>query len=255
MAREIPILMQTEMVRATLAFLKTITRRELSRKKWIINDEPDRYKFHGLDDNGAALFEDLHDKQFPWMSPIPCPYGLEGDLLWVRETFFLNGDEYIYLADGTCCEQFEQCECIEIGKPKWKPSIHMPKISARIWLEVERIRMERVQDITDEDALLEGIKKIHHGRGQYYYHHKNSEPHGHNWSYPDRAFQDLWVWVIKFKVVSTTGKQNIKDKSGFINSKPAGLSLKSSLSGDEKKLANEARQLPRDNERKEVSHG
>lgn len=109
---------------------------------------------------GATGEQKLMDKPFMILAgPLEkCPYGRPGDILWVREMFFRNGDEYIYRADGTCCEQFEQCECDEVGKPKWKPSIHMPKDACRIFLKVTDIRVERLQDISPGDACDEGIE-------------------------------------------------------------------------------------------------
>ncbi|WP_229250497.1 hypothetical protein [Emticicia aquatilis] len=94
---------------------------------------------------------------------LESPYGKVGDELWVRETFFKNGNEYIFLADGTCCEQFEQCECSEVGKPKWKPSIFMPREASRITLEITNIKVEKLQDISEQDAKNEGIETKTYG--------------------------------------------------------------------------------------------
>lgn len=79
------------------------------------------------------------------------PYGEIGDLLYVRETWTkINdyfGDRIYYKANSDDWR----------ATIKWKPSLFMPKKHARIWLEIEDIRRERVQDITEEDALAEGI--------------------------------------------------------------------------------------------------
>jgi hypothetical protein len=79
-----------------------------------------------------------------------CPYGAVGDRLWVRETFAICADNNIfYKADG---------------KPdpwdgiKWKPSIHMPRRASRITIEITGVRTERLNDITEVDAIAEGAQ-------------------------------------------------------------------------------------------------
>ena len=98
------------------------------------------------------------------------------------------------------------------------PSIHMPKELARIWLEITGVRVERLQSISNEDAIAEGVNRISHGREGSYYSAIRNEQHPKNWIYPDDAFRELWestggdwdanpwVWAIDFKVLSTTGR-------------------------------------------------
>lgn len=143
-----PILFKTEMVRAILEGTKTMTRRVVKLPSWSTGDFDD---FGGESGYFCTIAEKTGCE-----AEVCCPYGKVGDELWVKETFFKNGDEYIFLADGTCCEQFEQCECSEVGKPKWKPSIFMPHIASRILLEITDIRVERLQSISNEDAQKEG---------------------------------------------------------------------------------------------------
>lgn len=109
-------------------------------------------------------------------------------------------------------------------KQPFKPSIHMPKDACRIWLKVTNVRVERLHDMdgatADEcDSLKEGIIKFHHGDGNYGYHWKG-DMDGKNFVHPFDAFVDLWklingpeswaanpwVWVVEFKVLSTTGR-------------------------------------------------
>ena len=81
------------------------------------------------------------------------PYGQPGDLLYVRETWAWRGN---------CWDAFYRADGVELPamppNNKWKPSIHMPKSVARIWLKVTDVRVERVQDIGDDDAIAEGVE-------------------------------------------------------------------------------------------------
>jgi len=88
-------------------------------------------------------------------SDAKCPYGKVGTELWVRETWSqtLSGD-YIYKANY--CEENPPMGL----RGNWKLSIHMPKDAARIFLKVSQIRTERLHNISEEDALAEGIEEI-----------------------------------------------------------------------------------------------
>jgi hypothetical protein len=157
------------------------------------------------------------------MREVNCPYGKPGDQLWVRETWtklvpehFITS-QFVYKAD--CCLDSEEArlDYIKAGYPyKWKPSIQ--KAAARIWLEITDIRVERLQDISSDDAMSEGINK------KFYYEQGISTPESMEefWAkgYYQEGFkmlwksingndswnQNPWVWVVSFKVLSTTGK-------------------------------------------------
>jgi hypothetical protein len=121
-----------------------------------------------------------------------CPYGQPGDRLWVRESFKIErGDE------GTNCIIYKADH--DLPKIIWKPSINMPRWASRTILEITGVRVERLQEITETDAISEGIS----GGG----------------THPDfwvGAFKDLWnyihgedtwdknpwVWVIETKKVT-----------------------------------------------------
>lgn len=104
---------------------------------------------------------------------IRCPYGQPGDRLWVRESIYIDHVDYpsgplpkerprdveiYYRADGECCDQIPECSCAEVGKPKWRNPRFMPKWAARLWLDITRVRVERVQDISEADAIAEGCQ-------------------------------------------------------------------------------------------------
>ena len=149
--KERPIIFSGDMVRAILAGRKTMTRRVV---KIATHPQAERVQH----------FEGLH---WDWLrydglrlSTFKCPFGKTGDRLWVRETFRLS--------DPNDCACYEPCRC-RSGQPmyradghyhdmeyKWKPSIYMPRWSSRITLEVTGVRVERLQDISEEDAQAEG---------------------------------------------------------------------------------------------------
>jgi hypothetical protein len=90
---------------------------------------------------------------------IYCPYGEVGDRLWVRETFTSFKQMWVedhYEPDGTTIYKAD-FQNPDIYKGDWKPSIHMFRRDSRITLEITEVRVERVQEITEEDALAEGI--------------------------------------------------------------------------------------------------
>jgi hypothetical protein len=155
--KHIPILFSTPMVQAILQGNKTQTRRVVKF--------PKKAKSELLEDEEITLtrMQDGYpegtrpvwgcDDEPNWFSSI-CPYGQPGDILWVRETSVetlvatKNGivTEYVYKADG----EF-------VPGAKWKPSIFMPKAACRLFLKVKSVRVERLQDISDTDAIAEGI--------------------------------------------------------------------------------------------------
>lgn len=230
--KELPILFSTNMVRAVLEGRKTQTRRivDTSKRGWDAqkmrlsftqNITPDDCRFG----NKAVQTEIVGFHAFftgegyeGHQIGVKCLYGQPGDVLWVRESFAkatIAGKEvYGYKS----LEKYPSAI-------KYKPSIHMPKDAARIWLQVDEIRIERLQDISDEDAIAEGIQKY----GPFGEFKGSAHPNGgamkfRAYSKATTAFRDIWeeingqeswqtnpwVWVIKFKVLSTTGKpQNI----------------------------------------------
>jgi hypothetical protein len=91
-----------------------------------------------------------------------CPYGEIGDLLWVREKFLYDEGEGIYWyaasMDNADVNYLKGC---------WKPSIFLPKIASRIWLEITDIKIERLKDISEKDARNEGVETVADGYKNY----------------------------------------------------------------------------------------
>jgi len=145
-----PILFSGAMVRALLASTKTQTRR-------IIKPQP----HHGpvgtmvhLGDGGWAM--DDGDLSGHWQ----CPYGDPGDLLIVRETFRLAAefdDRKPTLARPNSPVHYEADGRADEGWGKTRVSIHMPRWASRMTLEITEVRVERLQDISESDAVAEGI--------------------------------------------------------------------------------------------------
>jgi hypothetical protein len=140
------------MVRALLDGKKTQTRR-------LISPQPD----------GPYVTCDPGDHKWyvdggSWISA--CPHGIRSDRLWVRETWLeFDADHQpprtAYRADMTDLgEEFRQAY-IRSGRPyRWRPSIHMPRWASRITLEVEGVRIERLQQISETDARAEGTDAL-----------------------------------------------------------------------------------------------
>ncbi|EGK73332.1 hypothetical protein METUNv1_00510 [Methyloversatilis universalis FAM5] len=135
--KERPMLMSAPMVRAILAGTKTQTRRVVKPQPQMVTDRT----IKPWDGDADALLSLLTK------TGKSCPYGQPGDRLWVREAFCdarkaLLG-RVLYRASGD----------VACG---WQPSIHMPRCASRITLEVTAVRVERLQDISIEDAKAEG---------------------------------------------------------------------------------------------------
>lgn len=144
MSRVLPILFNMEMVRSILDGRKSCTRRIIkpqSQGYFEVSEEP-------------LYIYDTDGKQ----GKITPPYQ-PGDILYVRETWKQAPNGYYYYED------WQRSDIADITK--WKPSIHMPKEAARIWLKVTDVRAERLQEITAESALLEGTDKYIHLNGKF----------------------------------------------------------------------------------------
>lgn len=204
---EKPILFSGPMVRALIEGRKTMTRRVV------------KVPLHCPNTGCELTPGELNEREISSVDTL-CPYGGPGTRLWVRETWGRVSDSKIaYRADAADDYQWGA------GKPsqgsfQWKPSIFMPRKFSRITLEVTAVRVERLQEISQEDATAEGIKAFtKDGKLQKYWPCDPCDGELKNtWQdlprTPRDAFQQLWdsinrkrspwksnpfLWVITFK--------------------------------------------------------
>ena len=163
MNRVLPILFNTDMVRAILEGRKSVTRRLMKIQPW---DNGDGCKHEIISHHD--MLPQFYKGDFSFVCR-KCGLGIgwdgkscfnpqykPGDILYVRETWQyidFTGDDngYVYKASD-----YGKLWETETEDWKWRPSIHMPKEAARIWLKVKNVRVERLQDITEEQAYIEG---------------------------------------------------------------------------------------------------
>ncbi len=178
MSRVLPILFNTNMVRANLDGRKTATRRVVKLSNNIKQQDDGRYTLYA----DGTCYEDQRFDQIIGYIKKPCQ---PGDILYVRETWCnanIDGVEpdYYYYADVHICEDYDRTEW------KWRPSIHMPKDAARIWLKVTSVRVERLRDITEKSAKMEGFSC------------KDEFIQTFLKMYPE-CTEESWLWVIEFE--------------------------------------------------------
>lgn len=169
-----PILFSAPMVRAMLAGTKTQTRRVAKPKRSI---------------------EPMTDE---------CPYGQPGDLLWVRETWAWYGcerdpREVLYRADTSNLPE---------SHGRWRPSIHMPRWASRITLRVTGVRVERLQDITEVDAIAEGAQPFRlpcHPQRETLRHVDGFALLWESINGAGSWDANPWVWVVEFERVQGRG--------------------------------------------------
>lgn len=186
MGRELPILFNTDMVCSVLYDLKKATRRTVKQSVW-----------ENFVCEGGKVIYYLDNKTGSLKSPLyKAPYQV-GDILYVREAWHKDVRRYMYRADYDDNEKFYRN-----GKEvliKWHPSIHMPKEAARIWLKVTDVRVERLQDITPEEAVREGAKEtfpplaIDEFRDIWESTIRKTDISQYGWD------ANPWVWVIEFE--------------------------------------------------------
>lgn len=202
------ILFNTEMVRAILDGRKTCTRRVIKPQPYgkctyplgFVTDSTEKKEVgcfgFGIDEYGGSI---------QYAKPSYQP----GDILYVRETWKNAPNGYYYYED------WQRDDIADVTK--WKPSIHMPKEAARIWLKVMDVRVERLQDITPKDAENEGVGNLFYediGYSEKNYGTEVDPEYGiakeqFSWLWDSTIKKsDLdrygweanpWVWIIKFE--------------------------------------------------------
>jgi len=197
-----PILFSGEMVRAILDGRKTQTRRILKPQPAVLTD-----------DDATKAWLNCGDQRTP-----RYPYGVPGDRLWVRESFCTcyNGQEayqVIYSADGSRMDfsygsnaTEDELDWLERSMTthgeRGRPGIHIPRWASRIALEVTGVRVERLQSISEQDAMAEGVNwQDNAGLASY----TARKLYAALWDKinGDGAWdKNPWVWVVKFTTVT-----------------------------------------------------
>jgi hypothetical protein len=200
--RERPIMFNGAMVRAIMAGQKTQTRR-------VMKHQPQSVVVPGV---GPMLAVQKAKGTDRWLWPnareqviAECPFGQPGDRLWVREAFcdawdqdrdrWSDPERYYYRADGVEIQDVDGD-----GPARWTPSIHMPRRACRLVLEITAVRVERLQAISTQDCLAEGITtrfKVADAADELRIQFRDLwNDTGGDWE------SNPWVWVIEFKAVT-----------------------------------------------------
>lgn len=208
-----PILFNTEMVKAILDGRKTVTRR-------VIKPQPTYSPRDGFTWNGCAYGTDFPPTFRGAGYNLCCaaPFKVN-DILYVRETWSDHYEpneegkpelQYCYKADGIDIK----AECLPGENNRWYPSIHMPKAAARIFLKVIGVHVERLRDITQEDAIKEGITVAEFDKEGGFYERdefidlwdttiKKDQLQYYGWN------ANPYVWVIEFEVIDKAALKEV----------------------------------------------
>ena len=230
MPKETGLMFKAPLVHAILEGKKTQTRRLVAmprkRDSFVMLDHGKGFWPYQSDDGESEVCSDGCEHRYS------SPFGMPGDRLYVRETWqhanfplgpYSEGTPVFYRADYLDDPHGPDGEKSPEGKYRhWSPAIHMPKAAARIWLEVTGVRVERLQQITDADALAEGVDRTNtsipgYARERFNQlwdsttgrpelpENKNSKRYARakHWldTHPDTTgwAANPWVWVIDFK--------------------------------------------------------
>lgn len=173
----------------------------------------------------AGIITTSDDEKNGWRKIVPlCPYGQPGDRLWVREAWGIPegldpGRDAIYIsypADEKTLHIFTDDTGLKsnctgfVSPPRWRSPMFMPRWASRITLEIVTIRVERVQEISEEDVVAEGIGAFTLARGVL-----SDTPPDLRWKFVElwdsinakRGYGwevNPWVWVVEFRRVDLT---------------------------------------------------
>ena len=194
--KEHPILFNAEMVKAILSGRKNQTRRSL--KSQPLDKTSNGTPYDSFQETTLPVTEG-YDLTAYLDNPLyigKCPFGQVGDQLWVRETFKAYGRRELPP------RVFYRASDPDVWPHlKWSPSIHMPRELCRINLEITNIRVERVQDITEEDAENEGIDFLRYIPDA----DETLTARELFWCLWDSIYKNWkdnpWVWVVEFKMI------------------------------------------------------
>lgn len=198
MTKERGIIFTGESVRAILAGAKTQTRR-------VIKPQPHQresgYWWFGQEcfASNARLVGEVMEGY--------CPYGLDGDGLWVRETWGFSAKLPASTRDEMSWLAYPELRAYRANNPEgdwcWRSPLYMPRWASRITLEIVSVRVERVQDISDDDAIEEGVDRTNTSiptyarqRFQKLWDSINGERAGCAWA------DNPWVWALEFRRVT-----------------------------------------------------
>lgn len=185
--KERPIIFSGPMVRAILDGRKTMTRR-------VVKPQPETACM--ISDSTASLC-------YPGMLWRKCPYGVPGDLLWVRETWATTEQAGVHPSDAELLYRATDPDWVTWDGWRWSPSIFMPRWASRLTLRIMSVSVERVQEIPEADARAEGFKDVvgKYARGdeaRIWFAGRwdaINAASGHGWD------ANPWVWVVGFEVV------------------------------------------------------
>ena len=209
-----PILFSTPMVQAIRKGTKKQTRR-------IVNPQPTKGLHTFISPSTVLDGSDrttwiYSDKESSNCIEVKCPYGQPGDVLWVRETWFSTRFDCNELLDCGITSHIRfkadnnydpKKDCI--GR-SWKPSIHMPKSAARIWLKITNVRLEQLQDISRDDARAEGIERDPVSKTRYKNYVDGTTTYNERTSFyslwesingEESLLSNPFVWVIEFEEI------------------------------------------------------
>lgn len=198
--KERGMIFNAEMVRAILDGRKTQTRR-------IVKPQPELTERSGFSWKGMLYGAGSDDRETNRnFAHVKCPHGKPGDRIWVRETFASGLSTKSTLAYRATHKR-EDLEDGFYDTIKWTPSIHMPRWASRILLEITSVRVERLNDISQQDAQAEGME-LTGWRPTY----SDPDSGGEVWTpydnfallwesiYGEESWlANPWVWVIEFK--------------------------------------------------------